>query len=72
MRTRNSRSGFSKGCTPAGSACSAPCRPTISRKTYYHPERERTYSLGQTLDLYAWHGRHHAAQIEWLRQHHGW
>jgi uncharacterized damage-inducible protein DinB len=41
-------------------------------RTYYHPERHRTYTLGESLELYAWHGRHHAAQIEWLKQHHGW
>jgi uncharacterized damage-inducible protein DinB len=42
------------------------------RRTFYHPERERTYTLGETLALYAWHGRHHSGQIEWLKQQHGW
>lgn len=41
-------------------------------RIYYHPGHNRDYSLGETLDLSAWHGRHHAAQIEWIKQHHGW
>jgi DinB superfamily len=41
-------------------------------RTYYHPEWNRTYTLGEALDQYAWHGRHHAAQIEWLKNHHKW
>ncbi len=44
----------------------------IYARTYYHPERERTYSLDDTLEIYAWHGRHHASQIQWLKQEHGW
>lgn len=36
-----------------------------------HPERG-TPTLDQTLALYAWHGRHHAAHITALRDRMGW
>jgi hypothetical protein len=41
-------------------------------RTFYHPEFERTYTLQTTLETYAWHGRHHASQIAWIKDHHGW
>jgi uncharacterized damage-inducible protein DinB len=41
-------------------------------RTYFHPEFNRTNTLGEALDAYAYHGRHHAAQIDWLRQQPGW
>jgi hypothetical protein len=41
-------------------------------RTYYHPERQRTYTLEDTLEIYTWHGRHHGAQIQWIKQQHGW
>ncbi len=34
------------------------------KRTFYHPEYNRTSTLEQTLALYAWHGKHHVAQIE--------
>jgi uncharacterized damage-inducible protein DinB len=34
------------------------------KRTFYHPEYKRTSSLQETLALYAWHGKHHVAQIE--------
>jgi uncharacterized damage-inducible protein DinB len=42
------------------------------RRTYLHPETGKTVSLNAALCSYAWHGRHHTAQITWLRQKHGW
>jgi hypothetical protein len=42
------------------------------RRTYYHPEFHRNISLGEALDQYAWHGRHHVGQIGWLKSHHKW
>ena len=42
------------------------------RKTFYHPEADKTYTLAEGLHIYSWHGRHHAAQIQWMRQTHGW
>lgn len=34
------------------------------KRTFYHPEYKRASTLEQTLALYAWHGKHHVAQIE--------
>jgi hypothetical protein len=44
----------------------------IFARTYYHPERQRSYTLDETLEIYTWHGRHHAGQIQWLKNYHGW
>jgi hypothetical protein len=46
--------------------------PEDWERTYRHPEHGRTFTLGFTLGLYAWHGRHHATQIERLRERMGW
>jgi hypothetical protein len=40
-------------------------------RTYVHPESGRN-ALDRVLALYAWHGRHHVAQIMALRKHKGW
>lgn len=40
-------------------------------RTFKHPERG-DMSLDQALGQYAWHGRHHVAQITRLRQREGW
>jgi uncharacterized damage-inducible protein DinB len=40
-------------------------------RSFRHPERG-AMSLDQTIALYAWHGRHHAAHITTLREHQGW
>jgi uncharacterized damage-inducible protein DinB len=40
-------------------------------KTFRHPERGRV-SLDEALALYSWHGKHHVAQIESLRNRKGW
>lgn len=34
------------------------------KRTYFHPEYKRTFTLAEILPLYAWHGKHHVAQIE--------
>ena len=36
-----------------------------------HPDSGE-WTLGQTLGLYAWHGRHHTAHITKLRERNGW
>lgn len=41
-------------------------------KTYFHPEKGAALTLGKTLALYAWHGRHHTAHITALRERMGW
>ena len=42
------------------------------QRAFIHPESGRTITLEWNLGLYAWHGRHHAAQIEALRERQGW
>jgi uncharacterized damage-inducible protein DinB len=37
-----------------------------------YPPQSRRLTLGQLLGLYAWHGRHHVAQITTLRERQGW
>ncbi len=32
-------------------------------RTFYHPERQKDFTLSETTGLYAWHGRHHYQQI---------
>ena len=38
----------------------------------YHPERQKELSLWHLLQLYAWHGKHHVAQINYLRDKMKW
>ncbi len=38
-------------------------------KCYFHPEQNRPVSLNEALGIYSWHGRHHTAQIHWVRKH---
>ena len=40
-------------------------------RTFYHPKRGAV-SLEQLASLYAWHGRHHVAQVRALRLRSGW
>ena len=42
------------------------------KRTYYHPEYDQTTSLWGVLTKYAWHSRHHVAQIKSLREKKGW
>ena len=41
-------------------------------RTFIHPATGTTTSLSRALSYYAWHGRHHTAQITWLREQHRW
>lgn len=41
-------------------------------RTFFHPETGQTVSLSAALCYYAWHCRHHTAQINWLREQRGW
>jgi uncharacterized damage-inducible protein DinB len=41
-------------------------------RAFFHPETGQTVSLNAALCYYAWHCRHHTAQITWLREHRGW
>jgi uncharacterized damage-inducible protein DinB len=41
-------------------------------RSFLHPETGQTVSLNAALCYYAWHGRHHTAQIRWRREQSGW
>lgn len=38
-------------------------------RTYLHPEYKTEVTLFESMSNYAWHGRHHTAQIRWVRRH---
>lgn len=42
------------------------------QRTIYHPEQKREISLWEMLGMYAWHGKHHCAQINSLRERNKW
>ena len=42
------------------------------QRTIFHPETEKHISLWELLRTYAWHGKHHVAQITSLRERRGW
>ncbi len=41
-------------------------------KTVFHPEHKKTITLWELLGSYAWHSRHHVAQIVSLRERMKW
>jgi DinB superfamily len=43
--------------------------PEDFTRTVFHPEHKRELSLDWMLQLYAWHGRHHAAHIALVKGH---
>ncbi|MFT3904032.1 MAG: putative metal-dependent hydrolase [Niabella sp.] len=46
--------------------------PADWERSAYHAERQQELSLWYFLQLYAWHGRHHVAQINYLREKMKW
>ena len=38
-------------------------------RRYRHPEYQTDVTLFESMGNYAWHGRHHTAQIVWVRRH---
>ena len=42
------------------------------QRTIYHPEKKFELTLWDLLKSYAWHSRHHVAQILQLRERMGW
>ena len=46
-------------------------RPGDFARTFMHPENGPT-TLDRNLQIYAWHGKHHAAHITSLRARSGW
>ncbi len=51
--------------------CIGALSPAEFGRTLLHPQRG-TMTLDDVLALYAWHGRHHVAQITGLRERRGW
>lgn len=41
-------------------------------RTFHHPQSDESVSLWIALNNYAWHGKHHTAQIRWLRSQQNW
>ena len=41
-------------------------------RSFFHPETGQTVRLSAALCYYAWHCRHHTAQVRWLREQRGW
>jgi hypothetical protein len=41
-------------------------------RTYFHPEQQKSLRLDRILAMYAWHGKHHVAHINSLRERMGW
>lgn len=41
-------------------------------KMFFHAESNRNITLKETLGLYAWHGKHHVAQISSLKKRRKW
>ncbi len=46
--------------------------PEQFARGFVHPEHGRRQSLDQALQIYAWHGKHHTAQVTKLRERKGW
>jgi hypothetical protein len=46
--------------------------PDHFHRRFRHPEHGRMIALDEVLAMYAWHGRHHVAQITSLRSRMGW
>ncbi len=42
------------------------------KRTFIHPESGYIYTLEMTITLYAWHGKHHVAHIESLKERNNW
>ena len=41
-------------------------------RTIYHPEHKKNFTLWHLLGMYAWHGQHHVAHVNRLRDRMGW
>ncbi|MGI9542130.1 MAG: YfiT family bacillithiol transferase [Cyclobacteriaceae bacterium] len=42
------------------------------QKSYIHPDTQKAVRLDKNIALYAWHGDHHLAHIESLKERMGW
>lgn len=46
--------------------------PDQYARSFVHPETGKSITLNAALCYYAWHAKHHTAQITWLREQHKW
>jgi uncharacterized damage-inducible protein DinB len=46
--------------------------PAQFARSFTHPETGKSTTLNAALCYYAWHCKHHTAQITWLREQHRW
>ncbi len=42
------------------------------KKDFVHPESKKEIPIDRNLAIYAWHGKHHIAQITSLKEREGW
>lgn len=42
------------------------------KRTFFHPESQKTFVLEKNLGLYSWHGRHHLAHITSTKERMDW
>ena len=42
------------------------------KRTFIHPKSGYIYTLEKVIALYAWHGKHHVAHIESLKERNNW
>lgn len=42
------------------------------KRVFIHPEKDKRQSLAEVVALYAWHGAHHLAQVQALKEQKGW
>lgn len=47
-------------------------KPEDFKKTYFHPEKNRSQSLEEVTLMYAWHSQHHLAHIQHLVMREKW
>jgi len=46
--------------------------PAEWKRTFFHPESEQQFTLDLNTAIYSWHGKHHLAHIEALKNRKGW
>jgi uncharacterized damage-inducible protein DinB len=44
----------------------------LQKRTIYHPEHQKQFTLWHLLGMYAWHSKHHTAHITGLRERMKW
>jgi hypothetical protein len=47
-------------------------KPADFERSFYHPQYDKSIKLWHALAMYSHHAKHHAGQIDWLRQQKKW